>query len=143
MLERLAKKVNEREYQLFLNDKPLNITSRRLKGLKQQFKQLSLSNELDREHSFFIYKEKNFASFGLSEEVDLAWVDFDNKVIHIEESYITNKISKEIPNTKYIYILQKGNIKRNKIILNSLLTHSYSRTKAIDVNAINIIEEII
>ena len=127
MFKELRKKINDREYLLYLNNKNINITSKRINGLKSQFDSLITNGEINPEKSFFIYNEKNLATFGLSYHLDIVWVNYDDKIIHIEEDFIENKISKEIENTKFIYIFSSGTIKKKEIILNGILKHIYKR----------------
>lgn len=125
--EDLKKKINNREYSLYLNNKNIKIRTKRIKGIKNQFDSLIVNGILSQEKSFFIYNEKNIATYGLSNELDIVWVNFDEKIINIEENFPKNKISKEIPKTKYIYIFSAGTVKRKRIILSDILKHKYDR----------------
>ncbi len=130
MLERIQKIVNRRKYHLIHNGEKTNIIARRVKGVKEYIKYVAKSPELKEGYGFFIYNEPNFASFGMSEVIDLVFVDWDGKIIHLEESYDMNKISDMFPKTKYIYILPADTIRKNKILNNNTLTHLYDRQKS-------------
>ncbi len=125
MLNKAKQKINEREYFLLLNNKNINIKTKRIKGLINQFNSLIKNGELSYEKSFFIYKEKNISTFGLSYEVDIVWVNFDEEIIYIEEKFSKNKISKKIDNTKFIYIFPQGIIKKKKMVIGNILKHKY------------------
>ncbi len=129
MESKLTKIINERVFDLYLNSKPLNITAKRIKTFKQYYNSLILFSGINEDKAFFIYKEYNFASFGISEKLDLVFVDWDNKIIHIEENFEKNKISKKIDNVKFIYIFPKNTIQLKKIILNDILIHQYNRKR--------------
>ncbi len=130
MLEKVQKLVNRRKYYLIHNGERINIITRRVKGVREYIKYVAKSPELKEGFGFFIYNEYNFASFGMSEVIDLVFVDWDGKIIHLEESYDMNKISDVFPKTKYIYILPSGTIRKNKILTNNTLTHAFDRQKS-------------
>ena len=128
MFKKISKTVNERDYSLFLNGQVLDFTVRRLKSFKDEYSMLiSGLPSLTESKGFFIYKQGNFSSLGLSEPLDLVWVDWDGKIIHIEEHFPRNKITDFIKNTKFIYIFQNGTLEKKSLILNDLLTHMYVR----------------
>lgn len=127
MIKELKRKINDREYSLYLNNVNIKIKTTRIKGIKKQFDSLIVSGILNPEKSFFIYNEKNIATYGLSNKLDIVWVDFNESIIHIEESFPENKISKEIPNTKFIYIFSEGMVKSKKMIVTNILKHIYDR----------------
>ncbi len=129
MLKKLQRQVNNRKYFLVHNGEKLNITIRRIKGLKEYIKYVAKMTEAKEGKGFFIFNEYNFASFGMSEVLDIVFVDWDGKVFHIEESFNMNKISEKFDNTKYIYVLPKNTINKNKILTNDTLTHEYDRKK--------------
>lgn len=130
MIKRLQKNVNKRSYKLYHNGEEINIIATRVKGFKNYINKIAKSKELVDGKAFFIYNEYNFASFGLSEEVDLVFVDWDGKITHTEELFLMNKISDSYKKTKYIYILPKNSIKKNKILTNDTLVHRYDRKKS-------------
>ncbi len=130
MLERLQKHVNRRNYFLVHNGEKTSITTRRIKGFREYVKYIAKMPEFKEGKGFFIYNEFNFASFGISDLVDLIFVDWDGKVIHIEESFEMNKISDKFENVKFIYILPKNTVNKNKILTNDTLTHEYDRKKS-------------
>ncbi len=129
MLDGMIKTVNKRKYQLFHNGEIMNFMITRIKGARDYINHLAKNPELKENKAFFIYNEYNFASFGMSEKLDLVWVDWDGKVIHLEESFDMNKISKKIDNSKFIYVFPKHSIKKNKILANDTITHAYKRKK--------------
>ncbi len=121
--------VNEREYEIRNNGRKINLVTTRLKNLKDFKDSLISLSEIDLDRGYFIYNEPNFASFGLKNEVDIIWTDWDGKIINIEESFMTNKISNQYKETKFIYIFKAGTVSRKKIIMNDVLTHYYDRKK--------------
>lgn len=129
MIKEYLNKVSKREYDLYLNDKNLKIKTKRIKGLVEYVSLIANSNFISENNSFFIYNEKNFASFGMLEKLDLVFVDWDNKVIHIEENFERNKISKNINKPKFIYILEKNTVLKKGILLNDILKHEFNRKK--------------
>ncbi len=129
MLDTIRKNVNKRKHILVHNDERTKFVATRIKGFKEYLDNLARTPELKEFKAFFIYGEPNFASFGMSEKLDLLWVDYDGKIIHIEEGFAMNKISPRIKGTKYIYILPQNSIKKNKILANDTLTHVYDRPK--------------
>lgn len=129
MLKSFSKAVKNREYNLYLNGKTIKISTKRIKGVKEYYASLMVSSSLPEDKSFFIYNEFNFASFGMSDVVDLVFANWDGKIIHIEESFKRNKISKKIDNVKFIYILPKNTVFKKSILMNDVLTHQYNRRK--------------
>lgn len=129
MFEIIKKSVNEREYELENNSKKINISVSRIKNFKDYKNSLISLSELDNNHGYFIYNERNFFSLGFKNKIDLVWTNWDGKIIHIEENFITNKLSEKINNTKYIYIFKPGTIKNKKIILGDQFTHFFNRKK--------------
>lgn len=129
MFESMIRKVNKWDYQVYHNGERTNFSASRVKGFKQYIEKLAKSPELKEHKVYFFHNEPNFASFGMSEEIDLVWVDFDGKITHIEENFLMNKISITIPKTKYIYVFAKNTVKKNKILENDTLTHQHNRPK--------------
>ena len=127
MINKIKKIVNNRSYQLYLNKNKIEINVTRLKNKKDYFNNLFLNEEMENEKAFFIYNEPNIFTFGLRENVDIVWVNWNNKIIHIEHSFKTNKFSKTFKNTKFIYILKEGVIKKNSMVINDLLVHKFQR----------------
>lgn len=128
-MNRLTKLIASREFDLKLNGDKIKITAKRLSGVKDYYNLIVKSQELNPDKAFFIYNEMNFASFGMSEEIDLVFVDWNNKVFHLEHNFARNKISKNHDRTKFIYIFSKGMIDKKKIRLNDILNHHYDRKK--------------
>ncbi len=129
LLETAQKHINNRRYFLVHNGERVDIITRRIKGFREYVRHIAKSTELKEGLGYFFYNEYNFASFGLSEPVDLVFVDWDGKIIHIEESFITNKISEKHEKTKYIYLFPANTVKKNKMLVNNTLTHEYQRRK--------------
>ena len=127
MFQKLKENVKKREYELFLNKKNLKIKTRWISSIKDYYIFLIRELENVEDVGFFIYNEKNFASFGLMENIDIVFVDWDNKVIHIEEDFKTNKISIDIDKPKFIYIFKSGTVKKKRILMNDILSHVYKR----------------
>ncbi len=127
MLKTIQKIANERTYNLIHNEEPINITTNRIKGFIEFQKLLGSVDELAETRSYFVYNEQNIATFGLSFEVDVVWVDWDGKIIHIEEGFKMNKISKDFPKTKFIYFLSKGTVTKKKILVNDTFRHRFER----------------
>lgn len=122
--------VNDRKYELQYNSRNMNITLTRIKNLKEFKNSLIKLSEIDVDKGYFIYNEPNFASFGLKNPIDIVWVDWDDRIIHYEESFVTNKVSSSYPNTKFTYILKAGTIERKRFINNDVLNHVYDRKKS-------------
>ncbi len=129
MLNKFIGLLNERTFDLYNNGKPLKIKVKRIKSLKDYIENLISVSSLKHNKAFFIYNKPNITTFGMSEKVDLLWVNWDGKVINIEENFDLNKVSKQYKDTKYIYIFSQNTISGNKIILNDVITHQYNRTK--------------
>ncbi len=130
MLKKLQRTINKRDYFLIHNGERTNINAKRIKGFKEYINKLAKTPEMKEGKAFFIYNEFNFASFGMSEEIDLVFVDWDGKIIHTEESFAMNKITPKFDGVKYIYILTKNTLKKKKILTNDTLTHEYNRKKS-------------
>ncbi len=128
MLKTLQKYTKHRKYILVHNGEKMNFQAQRINGFKEYINLLAKTPELKETTAFFIYNEPNFASFGMSEPLDIIWVNWDGKIIHLEESFEMNKISQFIDKTKFIYILPIKSIKKNKILINDTLTHEYKRS---------------
>ncbi len=131
MLKTLQKKINNRVYSLYLNNKKINIKSQRIKNTKDYINNLAKTSKKINEKSYFFYNKKNFASFGMSELVDIVWVSWDGKVIYFEKLFQTNKISKSINGTKFIYILPPETIKIKNISIGDIFAHEYNRNNKI------------
>lgn len=131
MSNKFIKPISQKKFTLHLNEKPLNIHSKRIKGFKEFMNELVNGPTLVPEMSFFIYNEKNIATIGLSERLDIIWVNWDGKVINMEKSFEKNKISASFQNTKYIYILKENSINENRIIKNDIITHVCLEKKSI------------
>ncbi len=112
------------------NGERIKFIGQRVKGFKEYINLIAKSPEIKETNVFFTYNEPNFASFGMSEPLDLIWVNWDGKIIHVEEGFEMNKISKKVDNTKFIYIMASNSIKRNKILVNDTLIHRYDRKKS-------------
>ncbi len=125
----MIKSIKTRKYDLLLNGKKINIEVTRVKGFKEFIDNLIRGAEMRIENGFFIYNEKNIATFGMSDKLDIVWVDWDGKVIKAYENFDVNKISKEYKDTKFIYIFAPETIVRKKIIKNDIITHEYKRDK--------------
>lgn len=129
MISQISKIANSRKYSLVHNGERKEIKLERIKGLRDFIRKVSRTPEFKEEEGYFIYNEYNFASWGISEKIDLVFVDWDGKVTKVEESFDMNKISSKIDRTKFIYIFKKNTIKKNKILTNDTLGHEYVREK--------------
>lgn len=134
MLSNIQKKINNREYILVLNEKKINISTRRIKNIKEFYEFLIKPFKLKNDSTFFIYKYDIFFSIGLPNNVDLVWVSDEEVIINIEKNFSKNKISKKVENTKFLYILPSGFVDRKNISMNDKLTHLYVRKKIKDGN---------
>lgn len=127
-VKEIFKNVNMRTYDLYLNDKKIDLFAKRIKNAKDYYHVLMSNRAIVNEESvFFVYNESIFASFGLSENLDIVFVNWDGMVTNIEENFPTNKISEEVKKTKFIYLFSKGVIKSKKIVVNDILKHEYNR----------------
>ncbi len=130
MIKNIQDSINKRNYSLIHNGTKTKITVKRIRGFKDYVNNLAKSTELAEGKGFFIYNEYNFASFGMSENLDLIFVDWDGKIIQIEESFNMNKITKNEYGAKYIYVFPKNTIKKNKILINDTIGHEHIRGKS-------------
>ncbi len=130
MIKNIQELVNKRNYSLVHNGNKTKLTVKRIKGFKEYVNNLAKSTELVEGKGFFIYNEYNFASFGMSEKLDIVFVDWEGKIIYIEESFDMNKISKIENDTKYIYVFPRNTIRKNKILMNDTLNHENIRGKS-------------
>ncbi len=116
-------------YVLELNKKPLDITVYRIKTIKNYWKRLIDRKIFPPNEGFFIYKPNGFMSYLITEPVDLIFVNWDEKIFSILENFKTNKITKAIPEAKFVYILLGANAKEKRIKEGDTLTHSRKRIK--------------
>ncbi len=116
-------------YVLELNKKPLDITVYRIKTIKKYWKRLINRKIFPANEGFFIYKPNGFMSYLITEPVDLIFVNWDERIFSILANFKTNKITKPIPEAKYVYVLAGNNAKEKDIKEGDTLTHSRKKIK--------------
>ena len=111
-------------YFLIINNKKVSLKLKRIKLIKNYYKDLIKPNSFPNSIGYFIYNEKGFNSFLFNDIVDIIFTDNNNSIIFLKKNFIQNKTTNYYPETKFIYILPKNTIAMNGINLESQIKHS-------------------
>ncbi|BDU67805.1 MAG: hypothetical protein TYPL_4580 [Candidatus Tyloplasma litorale] len=128
-INKLSVDISNREYALIYNGKKINFNTKRIKNIKDYYNFLIRDPRNNQDYSFFLFNEYNIATFGLSQKIDVVFVNWNGSIINLEENFETNKISKKYTNTKFIYLFPSGTIKKKNFELKGVLKHEFSRKK--------------
>ena len=129
LINKLSIDISNREYELIYNGKKINFNTKRIKNIKDYYNFLIRDPRNNQDYSFFLFNEYNIATFGLSNKIDVVFVNWNGNIINLEEGFQTNKISKKFTNTKFIYLFPNGTIKKKNLEIKGVLKHEFNRKK--------------